>query len=409
MADAINAVIYARISDKKQIGNFSIAAQIDITTEFVKSNGWQLKATYIDEAESGRHRDRPEFEKMIKNVLAGEADYIIVDKFDRFARDRETSLILKKLLRAKNKNVISVSEPLPENEALALLTEGIMETIAHFFSLNLATETAKGMLKAAKSGHMPYCPPLGYTRDLNGNVIEHPTHGPQISDAFKQFSTGNFTLTTWAKKAKTLGYFNSKGNPMAPSRWAAIFHNLNYTGLTKFREDYYKGNHPPLIDNNTFNTVNKILEQRNLASGGHGQRQKYLLSGLLVSSHLDRTMTGCTITNKGKKYRYYRASHNGQKHHAPAPIIESAVIEYLPHINIKNKEIVITSLKIDTAFIEGVLAVTNNAFKLYQTLDYKNKKILLKLIFKYSSIRVYTNNTIKKPIIKKEFFYDNKI
>lgn len=85
------------------------------------------------------------------------------------------------------------------------------------------------------------------------------------------------------------------------------------------------------------------------------------------------------------------------------------VIDYLPSINIKNKEMVITSLKIDTAFIEGVLAVTNNVYKLFEIVDHKNKKILLKLIFKYSSIRVYKNNTIKKPIIKEGFYYENRI
>jgi DNA invertase Pin-like site-specific DNA recombinase len=403
MADTkIKAVIYARTSSKNQIGNFSLPAQVDKCTAFINSKNWNLINTYIDEAETGLYNDRPQFQKMLKNVLGGEATYIVVDKFNRFARDRHDNIVLKKLLRDKGRDVISVSEPLPDNDALATLTEGLMETIAHFFSLNLATEVEKGMRKSAQMGFMPYRPPIGYLK-ADGKVIVDPVHGPKITKAFKQFSTGKWTLNSWARYAKKIGFTSTQNNHMGPSRWADIFHNKNYLGLVKFNEDYYTGQHPALVDQKTFNLVQNILAKRNAAHGGHGERQKYLLSSLLKSIPLYRKMSGCTITSKGKKYRYYRATTLDGQHHANAEKIEKFIINYLKKLEVSNQILIKQKLKTNIDYLNGILAITTNVYQLFNALDYDNKKILLRLIFNPGSIRIRQDGSVKSVKTKDGF------
>src|SRR5439155_1560923 len=53
---------YVRISSEEQVGNFSIDAQKRAIQEWVKGKEGTLVKVYIDEAQSGRTADRPEFQ-----------------------------------------------------------------------------------------------------------------------------------------------------------------------------------------------------------------------------------------------------------------------------------------------------------------------------------------------------------
>ena len=55
---------------------------------------------YVDEAESGRIADRPQFRKMIDEATKPEAPFkeILVWKFSRFTRKREHAVAFKSML-----------------------------------------------------------------------------------------------------------------------------------------------------------------------------------------------------------------------------------------------------------------------------------------------------------------------
>ena len=52
---------YIRISSEEQVGNFSIDAQRRAIDEWVKAQKGKIVHYYVDEAQSGRTADRPEF------------------------------------------------------------------------------------------------------------------------------------------------------------------------------------------------------------------------------------------------------------------------------------------------------------------------------------------------------------
>ena len=67
---------------------------------------------YVDEAESGRIADRPEFRKMIDAATKSNAPFgeILVWKFSRFTRKREHAVAFKSMLRRKGVRVVSITE-----------------------------------------------------------------------------------------------------------------------------------------------------------------------------------------------------------------------------------------------------------------------------------------------------------
>ena len=60
------AALYARVSSDRQDVDLSVAAQLRALREYAKANGYSVAREYVDEAESGRVADRPEFRKMIE-------------------------------------------------------------------------------------------------------------------------------------------------------------------------------------------------------------------------------------------------------------------------------------------------------------------------------------------------------
>ena len=63
--DYTPVALYARVSSDRQDVDLSVAAQLRALRDHARKNGYIVAREYVDEAESGRIADRPEFRKMI--------------------------------------------------------------------------------------------------------------------------------------------------------------------------------------------------------------------------------------------------------------------------------------------------------------------------------------------------------
>lgn len=103
LANITNAVIYARYSSEKQTEN-SIDGQLRECKAYCDFHGYNIIGEYIDRATSGTTDNRPEFQRMIEDSAKQQFAYIIVYRFDRFARNRFDSAIYN-LNPRKNPNI----------------------------------------------------------------------------------------------------------------------------------------------------------------------------------------------------------------------------------------------------------------------------------------------------------------
>ena len=63
--DYTPAALYARVSSDRQDVDLSVAAQLRALRDHARKNDYMVVREYVDEAESGRIADRPQFRKMI--------------------------------------------------------------------------------------------------------------------------------------------------------------------------------------------------------------------------------------------------------------------------------------------------------------------------------------------------------
>ena len=136
--DLTPAALYARVSSDRQDVDLSVSAQLRALRDYAEKNGYLVAREYVDEAESGRIADRPQFQKMLNEASKSEAPFqeILVWKFSRFTRKREHAVAFKAMLRRRGVRVVSITEHADDSPTGKLL-EAIIESVDEFYSENL--------------------------------------------------------------------------------------------------------------------------------------------------------------------------------------------------------------------------------------------------------------------------------
>ena len=309
-AKRLRCCIYARVSTEEQAErDLSIPFQLERCRYHAQGKGWEVVKEFVDAGESARTDKRPEFQKMIAAARAKEFDVILVHKFDRFARNDYDFIIYEKELEDLGITVESVSEPGDASTPAGYIGRRMMQVISTWYSKNLAIEVKKGMQKKVELGGWPKQAPFGYVnrRDRNHAWVEvDPKNGPLVTEAFREFATGKWTLESWADHAYSLGYRSRLGNRIGKSKWSDIFHHRFYLGETwlKAGDVPVKGTHQPLTDESTFSEVQQVLRSHD-KNRQRTRRHKYLLRGILHS--LDADSPCWAETNNRKGISYYRS------------------------------------------------------------------------------------------------------
>ena len=236
--DPTPAALYARVSSERQDVDLSVAAQLRALRDYARKNGYVVAREYVDEAESGRIADRPEFRKMIDEATKSEAAFreILVWKFSRFTRKREHAVAFKSMLRRRGVRVVSITEHADDTPTGKLL-EAIIESVDEFYSENLAQEVSRGMREAASRGFwVGSRTPYGYNRVMvQDGAKERPKlePDPDASLVIKRIFDMAEAGTGMLQIAKTLndeGIASPAGKLWSKNGIHFILRNEVYTG-----------------------------------------------------------------------------------------------------------------------------------------------------------------------------------
>ena len=293
------AALYARVSSDRQDIDLSVSAQLRALREYAKANGYRVVREYVDEAESGRIADRPQFREMIDEGSGIRAPFnvILVWKFSRFTRKREHAVAFKSMLRKKGIRVVSITEH-ADDTPTGKLMEAIIESVDEFYSENLAQDVLRGMREAASRGFfLGSRAPFGYRKvKVSDGAKERPTLVPDPATA--PVVREAFDLSLRGHGLKEICWeLNGRGITNKGKRWHKtglhyVLTNEAYTGTAVWGLTS-KGDTPPqpvrvegaweaLVPRELFDQVQKGLQER----APRVQRparvgSKFLLSGLL--------------------------------------------------------------------------------------------------------------------------------
>ncbi|SNQ49872.1 Site-specific DNA recombinase (fragment) [Frankia canadensis] len=308
-------MIYLRVSTLKQVGRdtdpdgYSLPAQREACERKAASLDAEVVEVFVDRGESAKTADRPEFQRMLSFVRAqGDIDYVILDKVDRFARNRRDDANIMFELKSSGTTLVSVKENIDETPAGQLL-HAIMAGIAEFYSKNLATESMKGMAQKAKMGGTPGKAPVGYlnTRQrIEGRevaiVILDPDRAPHIQWAFEMYATGEWTIRSLTDELERRGLTavpsrSRVPKPLSPSIVARTLSHRYYLGKVIFKGQEYEGRHQPLVSEDLFTRVQEVLRAHDQSSEKQRIYNHYLKGSVFCAACGSRL---CITNAKGQ-------------------------------------------------------------------------------------------------------------
>jgi len=316
----MNVVLYARVSSEKQAEkDLSLPAQLKSLREYALSREWNIVHEYVDAAESARTADRPQFQEMIALAKQKTPPFqtILVWKLNRFARNREDSIVFKSLLRKRGIQVISINEKFEDN-ATGKLMEAIIEAMDEFYSANLAQDTVRGMRENASrgfwnGGKIPY----GYQIEkvATGKNTKHKLKiVPDEAEVIKRIYSlcfNNHGLKDISKILNRDGLRRRTGLPWSTSTIAYILKNETYTGTMVWRDRKNKNQiiktpnaHEAVISKDDYVRAQKLLQKRTrFVVPPRALASDHLLSSLLKCKKCGHSMAACGA--KAGKYHYY--------------------------------------------------------------------------------------------------------
>lgn len=343
-----NVVIYARYSSDKQTEN-SIDGQLRECRKYCENHDYQIVGEYIDRAASGTTDNRPEFQQMIKDSAKQQFAYVIVYRFDRFARNRYDSAIYKKQLMLNGVKVLSVSENVGIGDE-GIILESIYEAMDEAYSRRLSQITKRGMRETALKGLWTGgVIPLGYRVENRQFVIDEK-EAPAVRLIFDRYEQGK-TKQQIAKELNEKGYRTKTGKPFTYANFTAILRNKNYYGDFSFED--VERTCPAIITKEQFDRVQELQLANQKCFGRKVSETFFSLGGKLFCGECGAAMIGdCGTSRSGERHYYYtcgkrKKAHSCKKKSERKDFIEWYVCEQTVDLVLSPKNIRLIAQKIE--------------------------------------------------------------
>jgi DNA invertase Pin-like site-specific DNA recombinase len=315
-----HCAIYTRKSSEEGLEQEfnSLAAQREACEAFIRSQqheGWVLaKTRYDDGGYSGGNVERPALQDLIADIRAGRIDIVVVYKVDRLTRSLVDFARLVELFDAEAVSFVSVTQQFNTTSSMGRLTLNVLLSFAQF-EREVTGERIRDKIAASKKkgmwmgGNVP----LGYDAEERTLVI-NPAEAETVRRIFALYRELGCVrrvkeeidrLGLRTKSSTTVNGTERGGKPFSRGHLYTLLSNPIYTGQIAHRGELHPGQHPALIDAESWSAVGEQLAAN---TSGHRRRaqagEPSLLAGLLVDARGER-LTPSHAVKKGRRYRYY--------------------------------------------------------------------------------------------------------
>lgn len=357
-----NALIYLRVSSDKQVKKdyddegLSIPAQRQACIRKAESLGADVIAEFVDPGVSGGSvRKRKAFRAMLELIEErGDIDYVVVWSVSRWARDQEDHWITRGMLRRAGTSLVSVKEQIGGESSSDIMLEGVLAAVAASRRIEIAEDVRRGVVRKAEVGGTPYRAPLGYVnvrhiedgREIRDIELD-PERAEHVQECFTLYATGDYTLGELAAimEARGLRIRPTKrvtAKPLGVNRLSSMLRNTYYLGIVTVGGNTYKGRHEPLVDEQTFETVQQLLASRRHRGSKSSVHHHYLAGTLACAACGQRLVYSRNRGRNGTYHEYYRClgrpTGDCQQPYHRVDAIEAAIAEHYGQIELATSE-----------------------------------------------------------------------
>lgn len=175
---------YTRVSTAEQVDGFGLEVQATAIRKYCKAKGLRLVALVTDEGQSGSNGldDRRGLAEGLARIERGDAESLVVYRFDRLARKLFVQMTVIDRLSNVGATVVSTSEPDVDGpDELRELVRNILGSIAGYERAVIRGRMMAGKAaKVAKGGYGGGRPAYGQ-RAVNGALVEDESEAAVVN------------------------------------------------------------------------------------------------------------------------------------------------------------------------------------------------------------------------------------
>ena len=307
-----NVILYCRVSTDEQAEGCSLEMQERCLRAYCANRNYNIIDIYREDF-SAKYYDlrRPEFKKMYDYCRKhkNDVDLILFLRWDRYARNVEFAFAYKrKLYDELGIEINSMESPIDFNGADWATLLAMYCGTAHSEDLRISKRTKEGIHGTLLKGKWPHQAPRGYKNVRTAKhdcwiEIDEPK-AELVRALFQEVAKGLETPTCIKKRVW----------PSLPDTCLfEMLRNRFYVGevhVTAYGYDpdqYVKGQHDPLIDEETFNTVQELLDgkRKKTPKLSKPANPALYLRKFIVCPVCGHILTGAASKGNGGYYNYY--------------------------------------------------------------------------------------------------------
>lgn len=406
---------YCRVSTDSAEQKTSYETQKQVYTDMIaRRKDWTMVGIYADEGISGTRADkRPEFNKMIKDCLAGKIDYIITKSVSRFARNTVECLEFVRMLKARNIGILFEEQNIDtlkcDSELYLVIYAGFAQSESESMSKNITWAFRKNFEEGKVV--INYKRMVGYRKGEDGKPEIVPEEAEIVRNIFEWFLAGR-TPREIVAMLQTDGVQTKCGKvKWQVSTILRILKNEKFCGdailqktvtldcISKTHKKntgeapmyYVHNNHDPIISRETFNKAQEELLRRNALKPAtsstvtaQGRYSRYSLSEILHCDECGSRYKRCTWTSSGEKQIVWRCVNRlqfGKKYCKSSPtigedILHQAIVRAINRFNQENETTYRLLMKASLSDALGIGGSNEEMELLTRRIDSLNKKMM---------------------------------
>ena len=333
MVDKVAIYLRKSRDEDNEAKEETLARHEKMLNDYCKRNKLNVVAIYKEVVSGESISNRPEMQRLLEDVDAGLYTGVVCIEIERLSRGNQIDQCeILEVFKKSNTKIYTLQK------IYDLSKEEIDEEFFEF-SLFMSRREYKiirrrmerGRAQAMKEGYYTgSITPYGYTKVKDGRgfvLVADPKEAEIVRLIFEKYAGGDGILTI-CRYLNDKGILTRKGCKWGNSTIRQILTNPTHIGKINVikRDDVYEGKHEGIIDVETFNTVQAILNSHEAKVKGK-QALKNPLATILKCGICGRVMRRCP--NGRGSYVYRCITHGCKNRRIVCPAIETALLEKL--------------------------------------------------------------------------------
>jgi len=300
---------YARVSSDDQAKGASLDAQRESIRRHAVSLGLDVDDWFV-EAESGSFANldqRAQRTRLLASIRNG--DLVLVDKIDRWSRDRSVALADVKTVLAAGASFYAIAENLDPSTREGDFMLGFRSILAHEDRERIIERLVGARTRLRADGYYAEgLAPYGYERSAARGVHDREKNVLRVIDDEAKKVRKAFRLCIDGSSLSAIGQALEIGRDRAQS----ILASRVYLGEVKDRAGrWIKGRHKAIIDADTFVAAQRAIQSRRLGgarSRGGAETDGWLLRDVAACGMCGARMSSAFVGPHDARRYYYRCA-----------------------------------------------------------------------------------------------------